>query len=93
MKKFISLALSAFAACTTFALTSCNAGKKYVATDIAAESNEEYAFAIGKNATKKTEILNAMNKVIDEIDVAKIVEYYKCFLLQVKQLFPFHSRI
>ena len=23
----------------------------------------------------------------------KIVEYYKCFLLQVKQLFSFHSRI
>ena len=79
MKKFISLALAAVAACTTFALTSCNLNSKktkYVATDIASESNEEYAFAIGKNATKKTEILAAMDKVIADINIDDIVSYY-----------------
>ena len=76
MKKLISLALATVAACGAFALTACNNTKKYVATDIAAESNEEYAFAVGKNATKKTEILAAMDKVIAEINVDDIVTYY-----------------
>ena len=72
----MSLALAAFAACTTLALASCNNNTKYVATDIASESNEEYAFAIGKDATKKTEILAAMDKVISEISIDDIVDYY-----------------
>ena len=76
MKKFMALALATLAACTTLGLASCGNNAKYVASPIASDANEQYAFAIGKNATKKTEILNAMNKVIDEIDVAKIVEYY-----------------
>ena len=76
MKKFMSLALAAFAACTTLALASCGNNTKYVATDIALESNEEYAFAIGKDATKKTEILAAMDKVIGEISIDDIVDYY-----------------
>ena len=76
MKKFIAIALATLAACTTLGLASCGNNAKYVANPIAAEENEQYAFAVGKNATKKTEILNAMNKVIDEIDIAKIVDYY-----------------
>jgi polar amino acid transport system substrate-binding protein len=76
MKKFMALALATLAACTTLGFASCGNNAKYVASPIASDANEQYAFAIGKNATKKTEILNAMNKVIDEIDVAKIVEYY-----------------
>jgi ABC-type amino acid transport substrate-binding protein len=76
MKKLISLALATVAACGAFALTSCSGNTKYVATDIAAESNEEYAFAIGKTATKKTEILAAMDKVIAEISIDDIVTYY-----------------
>ena len=76
MKKFISLALATVAACTAFALTACNNNAKYVATDIASESNEEYAFAIGKNASKKADILAAMDKVIGEISIDDIVTYY-----------------
>lgn len=80
MKKFMALTLATIAACTTFSLASCSLfGKedaKYVASPIASDANEQYAFAVGKNATKKTEILNAMNKVIDEIEIDKIVEYY-----------------
>ena len=76
MKKLISLALATVAACGAFALTSCSGNTKYVATDIAAESTEEYAFAIGKTATKKTEILAAMDKVIAEISIDDIVTYY-----------------
>ena len=76
MKKLISLALAAVAACTTLALASCGNNAKYVAKDIASENNEEYAFAIGKNATKKADILAAMDKVVNEINIDDIVTYY-----------------
>lgn len=58
MKKFMSLALAAFAACTTFALTSCNkeADNVKVMKDILL-TEEEYAFAIAKeNDTLLTEV-------------------------------------
>lgn len=77
MKKVLSLALATVAACTAFGLASCNKKANYVATDIAAESNEEYAFAIGKNATKKADIMAAMNKVVGEINIDDIVSYYE----------------
>lgn len=76
MKKFISLALAAFAACTTLSLASCGNNAKYIASDIVSEENEEYGFAIGKNASKKDEILTAMNKVIDGINIEDIITYY-----------------
>ena len=76
MKKFISLALAAFAVCTTFALASCNAKATYVATDIVSADNEEYGFVISKTASKKAEVVAAMNKVIGEISIDDIVEYY-----------------
>ena len=76
MKKLISLALATVAACTALGLASCNANAKYVATPIASDNNEQYAFAIGKNATKKSEFLAAMNKVIGEIEIADVVDYY-----------------
>ena len=77
MKKVLSLALATLAACTAFGLASCNEKATYVATDIAAESNEEYAFAIGKNATKKADILAAINMVVGEISIDDIVSYYE----------------
>ncbi|MBR2984018.1 MAG: transporter substrate-binding domain-containing protein [Clostridia bacterium] len=76
MKKFMAVALATIAACATLSFAACGNNDKYVATPIASDANEQYAFAIGKNASKKTEILNAMNKVIDEIEIADVVDYY-----------------
>lgn len=76
MKKFISLALAALTLGTTLALASCGSAANYVATDIVSADNEEYGFAISKTASKKTELVNAMNKVIGEIAIDDIVDYY-----------------
>ena len=76
MKKFISLTLAAVAACTALSLAACGNNAKYIASDIVAEENEEYGFAIGKNASKKDEILTAINKVIDGINIDDIITYY-----------------
>ena len=77
LKKILATVLATVAAFATFGFAACNKDDGYVAKNIASDSNEQYAFAIGKNASKKAEILTAMNKVIDEIDVAKIVTYYQ----------------
>lgn len=76
MKKFIALTLAAVAGCATLALASCGDKANYVATNIESEANEQYAFAIGKESSKKEEILAAMNKVIGAIEIADIVSYY-----------------
>lgn len=82
MKKFIALTLATLAAIATFSFASCGKEETYVATAIASDSNEQYAFAIGKNASKKAEILTTMNKVIDEIEIADIVSYYDALSLE-----------
>lgn len=76
LKKILATVLATVAAFATLSLVACNKDDVYVTKNIALESNEQYAFAIGKTASKKTEILNAMNAVIDEIDIDKIVTYY-----------------
>ena len=49
MKKFMALALAAFAACTTFALTSCGTTKDELKVyDTYLLTEEDYAFAIAK---------------------------------------------
>lgn len=78
MKKFIALTLATVAAFTTLSLAACG-GKddaKYVANKIAGVEVEQYGFAVGKNASKKTEILDAMNKVIANTDINAAVQYY-----------------
>ena len=79
MKKFMAVTLAAVAALTTVCLASCgdnNKDVKYVANKIAGVEVEQYGFAVGKNASKKTEILEAMNKVIANTDIDKAVQYY-----------------
>ena len=72
--KIVALALTAVS-CT--AIAACGGGSsKYVVNAIAAEENEQYAFCIGKDASKKTEIMTAINEVIDEVTIADIVDYY-----------------
>ena len=50
-----------------FSFVGCNS-TKYVANAIGGIEVEQFGFVVGKNASKKTEILNAMNKVIEETD-------------------------
>lgn len=76
LKKILATVLATVAAVATFSFASCDGGSKYVATPIQSDENEQYAFAIGKNASKKEDILAAMNKVIDEIEIADVVSYY-----------------
>ena len=81
MKKFVAVALAAVAALTTVCLASCggnneNKNAKYVANKIAGVEVEQYGFAVGTNASKKDEILAAMNKVIAATDIDAAVKYY-----------------
>ena len=52
-------------------------GEKYVVKTLSKEKNEQYAFAVNKDSTKKAEILAAMNKVIETVDVPKVITYYQ----------------
>ncbi len=77
MKKIISIILACVAMFTLcVSLTACGGSEKYVANAVEGVEVEEYGFAVGKNSTKKTEILNAMNEVISETDIEKAVSYY-----------------
>lgn len=78
MKKLlIALLTGALALTTIFATVGCgNNGDKYVAKPVAGIEVEKYGFAVGLNATKKADILNAMNEVISETDIDKAVAYY-----------------
>ena len=79
MKKFMAVTLAAVAALTTVCLASCggkNDNTKYVANKIAGVEVEQYGFAVGKNSSKKEEILAAMNKVIAATDIDTAVKYY-----------------
>ena len=76
MKKLLTLLVAimlTFTAC--FALTACGGGNN-VANAIEGIEGEEFGFAIGKTSSKKTEILEAMNKVIAETDIQAAIEYY-----------------
>ncbi len=79
LKKILAGVLAVTSLFAVMSTTACGEDKKYVATEL--QTNEEpetYGFAIGKNTTKKTEILNAMNTVIDEIkmEMTDIITYY-----------------
>ncbi len=80
-KKFLAALLAIFQLLPLASTTACKTkDATYVAKAIVSEEEpEHYAFAIGKNASKKTEILTAMNKVIEEVqtELSDIVDYYK----------------
>ena len=69
----IALGLTAIS-CT--AIAACGGGNQYVVNAIESDTNEQYAFCISKTASKKTQILSAINEVIDEVTIADIVDYY-----------------
>ena len=73
LKKIMAGILAMVAA---FSFAACN-NDTYVANAIESDSNEQYAFCIGKTASKKTEILGAINEVISEVTIADIVAYYE----------------
>ena len=77
MKKLLTLVLTLVIALSCVAgLTACGGGAKYVANAVDGVEVEESGFAIGKNSSKKADILAAMNKVIAETDIQKAVDYY-----------------
>ena len=76
MKKLTILLLTVVLAFSAlFSFVGCNS-TKYVANAIGGIEVEQFGFVVGKNASKKTEILNAMNKVIEETDIEAAVAYY-----------------
>lgn len=77
MKKLLIFVLAMMLALTCcVGLTACGSEKKFVANAIEGVEGEEFGFAVGKNASKKNEILNAMNEVIAETDISKVTEYF-----------------
>ena len=76
MKKLTTLLLAALLTLAAlFTFVGCNS-TKFVANGISAIEVEKFGFVVGKNASKKTEILNAMNEVINETDIEAAVSYY-----------------
>ncbi len=76
LHKIFAGILAVTSLCSVMAMASCKKDGKYVATAIVSEDNEQYGFAIGKNASKKAEILGAMNSVIEDLDIEKVITYY-----------------
>ena len=77
MKKIITLILTVILSLGCVAgLTACNKNDNFVANAATDVEGEEYGFIISKTASKKTEILAAMNKVIAETDINKAIDYY-----------------
>ena len=81
MKKLLTALLAGIlAVAAMFTFTACktddNAEIKYVANAVYGIEVEEYGFAVGNNATKKAEIIAAMNEVISETSIDEVVAYY-----------------
>ena len=78
LKKILAGVLATIATVATFGFGACNKNNDvdYVANKIAGVEVEQYGFAVGKDASKKTEILAAMNKVIANTDIDAAVKYY-----------------
>lgn len=81
MKKLlVAMLTGALALTTMFAAVGCNDNEgsepKYVANAVYGIEVEEYGFAVGNNATKKTEIIAAMNDVIANTAIDEVVAYY-----------------
>lgn len=76
LKKALATVLAAVSVFGALGLTACGGKGSYVAKKIEGVEVEKYGFAVGKNASKKTEILAAMNEVIAETDIDAAVKYY-----------------
>jgi polar amino acid transport system substrate-binding protein len=77
MKKLLTFMVTVILLCSfALGMTACGDKGKYVATAIAGVEVEEYGFAVNKDASMKDEILDAMNKVIEETKIDEVVAYY-----------------
>ncbi len=65
MKKLLSILLTVVMALGIVSMVGCGKKANYVAKGIEGIEVEQYGFAVGKNSTKKAEIIAAMNEVID----------------------------
>ena len=76
MKKILALILTGIlAVACCMGLTACG-GNKFVANAIDGVEVEQYGLAVGKNASKKAEIIEAMNEVINGLEMQDVVDYY-----------------
>ncbi len=76
MKKILTLLLTLMLTLgCVVGFTACGGGK-YVANQVEGVEVEEFGFAISKTASKKTEILGAMNTVINNTNVSDVIDYY-----------------
>lgn len=77
MKKLLTLLFTlVLTAGCLLGLTACGKETKYVVNALVGAQDEQYGFIVGKNASKKDDILSAMNKVISENDIDKLVSYF-----------------
>lgn len=77
MKKTLLAVIAVLIIVTTcFGVVACSSSTKYVANAITGAEDEQYGLCVGKSASKKAEIIAAMNEVINSVDMDKIVEYY-----------------
>lgn len=76
MKKLLTFMLVAALAVASMITTVACSSEKYVAKAITGIEVEEYGFAVGNNASKKAEIIGAMNEVIAEANIDEVVSYY-----------------
>ncbi|MBQ1942937.1 MAG: transporter substrate-binding domain-containing protein [Clostridia bacterium] len=75
-KALLTIAALTLAVISTFAFTACGPKVTFVANALESAEIEEYGLCVGKNATKKAEILEAMNDVILNKDIDAAVTYY-----------------
>ena len=76
MKKIFTIVIAlTLCVATMLSFAGCNQ-KKYVANAIVGADDEQYGYCVGKDASNKTAILNAMNEVIDETNIDDVVAYY-----------------
>ncbi len=77
MKKLLTLILTVVLSFgCVFGLTACNGKTEYVCNAVEGADAEYFGFAVGKESTKKAEILAAMNEVIGAADMNKVIKYF-----------------
>ena len=76
MKKLLTFMLVAALAVASMITTVACSSNTYVAKAISGIEVEEYGFAVGNNASKKAEIIAAMNEVVAEANIDEVVSYY-----------------
>lgn len=82
MKKFLSgLIVVLVVVAIIFSVLAFSPKTQFVANAIDSAKTEEFGFCVSKNASKKQEIISAMNKVILSADIQGAVDYYNAIAM------------